>query len=93
MVRYNPNKSFYHIVLEDHSGDKVKYEYYMTIDDVKKRLGVSKFTVNKALNDYNFETRLFQDIKLRRCYIPAETTITRKLSNDELDEMREELLV
>lgn len=93
MVRYNPNKSFYHIVLEDYSGDNVRYEYYMTIGDVQKRLGVSRFTVNRALNDYNFETKLYEDIKLRRCYIPAETTITRKLSNEELDEMRAELLV
>lgn len=90
----NPNKSYYHIVLEDHTDkNNVKYEYYMTTKEVSRRLNASKFTINRSLNDYDFTTNKYKDIKLRRCYIPTQQTYTKMLSKDELDEMRVELLV
>jgi len=84
----NPNKSFYHYVLERDN----QYEYFMTLFELEKELGITRYTINNKLNNPNHKLRKHPNIKITRCYIPVNQEIKRVLNHDELNSLREELL-
>ncbi len=82
------NCSFYHYVLEKDN----EYKYFMTLRELEKVLGITRFTINNKLNNPDHKLRKHPDIKLTRCYIPVKQEIKRVLNVDELNSLREELL-
>ena len=89
-MRKNGNKSFYHYIMKskDENGTE-NYEYFLTLDHLGKRLGVSRYTLNTALNNPEYRMRKNPNVQLRRCYIPVTQEVI--LDHKDLDFIREEL--
>jgi DNA-binding XRE family transcriptional regulator len=90
IMRKNGNKSFYHYIMKikDDNGDE-QYEYFLTLQQLGERLGVSRYTLNTALNNPDYKMRKNPNVKLQRCYIPVMQEL--KLETKDLDFIREEL--
>ncbi len=84
------NKSFYHYYTEKIDINRnITYKYFLTINDIIKELGVSKYTINTAINNDSHIIRKHPNLKIKRCYLPRCKEV--EYTANELNELRHEL--